>query len=156
MASPLIAMVLAACNLTEATERRVEAARGTGETQIFDIAPRYPLKWLNDDVVVFLTGNGTATIDLRTGAVTDRPDPTLVPPNPSPERTGSFELPPHAKYGPWTVQGNGLSLKADDSGDVYCGALLVSPDEDSVACNYIVTDRMAESNSGRAAVIRLR
>lgn len=149
-------MVLAACNLTEATQRRVEAARGTGVTQIFDLAPRYPLNWLNDDVVVFLTGNGTATIDLRTGPVTDRPDPTLVPPNPSPERTGSFELPPPAQYGPWTVQGNGRSLKADDSGDVRCGALLVSPDKDYVACNDITTDRMAESSSGHAAVIRLR
>jgi hypothetical protein len=51
---------------------------------------------------------------------------------------------------------NGSGLRADDSGDVRCTALLVSPDGKYVACKYIVSDRWAESKESSPAVIRLR
>lgn len=127
-----------------------------GETRLFDIATRSPLEWVNNDAVIFLTWNGTARIDLATGTVIERTDPSITPPNPHPERSGVTELPLGAQYGPWAVTSGGFALIAHESGDVQCGALLVSPNGEYVACHYIVTDRMAESSEGAAAVIRLR
>jgi hypothetical protein len=50
----------------------------------------------------------------------------------------------------------GVGLKADDSGDVRCSSMLVSPDGEYVACKYIVADRWAETKESWPAVIRLR
>jgi hypothetical protein len=157
LAEALVCALLGGCLFdTEEAERRVEEAKGVGETQLFEIASRHPLTWVSDDRIRFLTWFGTATIDISTGAVTEQPDPSLRPPNPHPERDRSAKLPAGARFGPWEVTGDSRFLVADDSGDVRCGALLVSPNGEYVACHYIVTDRMAESSTGGAAVIRLR
>jgi hypothetical protein len=141
---------------TEQAEKRVETARGVGETRLFEMAARYPLEWIDDDVVVFLTWVGTATVDLRAGTVTEKRDPSLMSPNPLPERAPSRKLPPGKHFGPWQVSSDSRVLYADSSGDVSCGAMLVSPDGTKLACHYIVTDRMAETSKGAAAVVRLR
>lgn len=140
---------------TQETERRVEITRGVGETRVYPFGGS-PLRWTDSHVVVFLALAATATVDLDRGTVTTETDPTLSPSNPRPERVGVKTLPPAARYGPWTVKGNGRTLTADNSGDVTCGSILVSPDGQYVACSYAVVDRMAESRETRAAVIRLR
>jgi hypothetical protein len=142
---------------TGEAERRVEKARGIGETYLFEFGSRSLLEWIDNDTVVFVSIDGTATIDIATGAVTEKADPTVVPPNPIPQPApGGKKLTPGSQYGPWEVSTDARFLFADDSGDVRCGALLVSPDGRHVACDYIVIDRMAESGKGSAAVIRLR
>jgi hypothetical protein len=151
----IIVIGLGGCG-TAAAERRVEEAQGLGETRFFDFAPRSPLEWIDNDTVVFVSIDGTATIDLATGAVTQKVDPSVVPPNPIPDPVPGEKLSPGSRYGPWEVSGDARFLVADDLGDVECGALLVSPDGRYVACTYIVTDRWAESGEGKPAVIRLR
>jgi len=156
LAGVLVSLVVGGCG-TEETERRVEEARGVGEIRLFsfEAPPSSAHEWLSNDGVVFLTLNGTATVDLKTGDVTERVDSGITPSNQPPRPVPSAKLPPGARYGPWEVTGDSRFLRADESGDVRCAALLVSPDGKHAACTYIVTDRMAESSSGGPAVIRL-
>lgn len=155
---PLVS-VLAGCSLTTAAaERRVDEARGIGETRryTFHTPPTRPFEWIDEETVVFLTTRGTATIDLATGSVTERTDPDITPSH-QPERpVQGPKLQPHSRYGPWKVTGDARFLTADSHGDVRCGSLLVSPDRRFVACSYGIVDRMAESSTGAPAVIRLR
>lgn len=135
---------------TAGAERRVDPARGIGETwrYTFDAPPTRPFEWIDEETVVFLTASGTATIDVPTGSVTERTDPDITP-SQQPERpVQGPKLQPGNRYGPWTVTGDSRFLIADDShGDVRCVDLLVSPDERYVACGYGVIDRMAESST---------
>jgi len=157
LASTLASLALGACaSGTREAEERVENARDIGETRLFDFAARSPLEWIGNDAIVFVSIDGTATIDLATGAVAKKADPSVVPPNPIPQPAPGKKLSPGVQYGPWKVTGDSRFLIADESGDVRCGALLLSPDGSYVARNYIVTDRMAESSRGQPAVIRLR
>lgn len=156
----LLTVALSGCfGGTEATQRRVENARGIGEIQrfTFDAPPRMALRWIGNDKVVYLTWSGYATVDLSTGAVTETPDASVTPPNPSPEPVRTTRLTPKASYGLWRVSSDSRFLYADESGDVRCGSLLVSPNQDLVACSYGAFDRLRDDtvDSG-PAVIRLR
>jgi hypothetical protein len=142
-------------------ERRVEQARGIGETYLFTFSrpPSGALEWVSDHEVVFLTLGGRATVDVRTRTVTEVEDPSVTLHTWGQTFTAplsSRTLPSGTRYGPWEVMSNGGRLKADESGDVTCSALLVSPDRKYVACGYSVFDRWTESRDGAPAVIRLR
>jgi hypothetical protein len=142
---------------TEEAERRVEETRGVGEIHLFAFQSLggSPYEWHGSDEVVFLTRDGTATVDLTTGTVMET-NSTIAsseqPPPPVPGR----ELTPGTRYGPWEVTGDARFLVADESGDIACGLPLVSPDGTYVACSYMLTDRAAESTETQPAVIRLR
>jgi len=158
-AAALLVLPLAGCLFgTEEAERRVEQARGVGEmTRLtFSAPPIGPFEWVSDHEVVFLMLSGRVTVDIATGELTEVEDPTVTPSTQSPAPAAERTLPPGNRYGPRQVTSDGRFLTTDDSGDVSCGALLVSPDGRYVACSYTVTDRMAESSQGGPAVIRLR
>jgi hypothetical protein len=102
----------------------IESARGVGETIDFgDIAARWPLAWQGNDVVVFLTWVGLATLDLRNGTVTHHKDESLMAPKPLPAPVVDL-LPADGNYGPWESHGDPRRLRVGDANS--CAQFLVS------------------------------
>jgi hypothetical protein len=159
MAVLVAASLVAGCGAVQDAQTarendRIESARGVGETLDFgDIAARWPLEWKGNDVVVFLTWVGTATLDLRNGTVTHHKDESLMSPNPLPQPTFDV-LPSDGRYGPWESRGDPRRLRVGDANS--CAQFLISPDGRHVACKWIVNDWLRETNRSSAVVIRIR
>jgi hypothetical protein len=147
----IIVGLFTGCSLFQ--DNRVKRAKGVGETRDLVQGARWPLEWRGNDVVVFQTWVGTATVNLADGAVRTARDPSVMEPN-TPPPPPFDRLEPGTTYGPWRVGGHGRGLRANTN--EVCGTLLLSPDRKWVACHHIINHPMQETNEGYGAVIRLR